>query len=359
MSSTTPAQAPSMEIGGKTIGEGNPCFVIAEAGVNHDGDLQKAYELVHAAADAGADAVKFQTFDPDALTTRDAPAAEYQTETVGATDQHSMLAKLTLPAEAWAALAAEAADRGLIFMSTPFDITSMRNLVSAGMPAIKISSGDITNHLLLRAAGALGVPVILSTGGSTYDEVARALDALSAAPSVAVLHCVTAYPSPLEESNLHVIPTLASRFDCVAGWSDHTVGHDSAIMAIAIGANIIEKHLTLDSTAAGPDHRASADPTTMTAYMRAIRSAERALGNGEKQPTNAETANRLLVRRSLFAARSLPAGTVLGDDDLTALRPASGLSADTPFVGRVTTRALAQGEALLASDLADAGDVDQ
>lgn len=344
---------PLFLIGDRYVGGDAPAFVIAEAGVNHDGSLDKAHRLVQAAAQAGADAVKFQTFDPNTLVTSTAPAAAYQQETSGAVDQHSMLAGLTLPDEAWSELAAAASELGLIFMSTPFDIGSLHQLIDLGMPAVKVSSGDVTNHVLLRAIAATEKPVILSTGASTMEEVGRALDVLSAAPGVAVLHCVTAYPSSLEDSNLRVIPALADTFGRVVGWSDHTVGNESAMLAVAVGAKIIEKHLTLDRDSHGPDHRASADPDQLGAYVNQIRSTEAALGTGVKLPTSAELDNRDLVRRSLHARHQLASGHVLRADDLDALRPATGLTADTPYIGSVLTRALAAGDAVEAGDLGD------
>ncbi len=343
----------SFTIGDRQVGAGAPVFVIAEAGVNHDGSTTKAHELIDAAADASADAVKFQTFTPDALVTRDAPTAEYQQKAVGATDQHSMLADLTLPDSAWAELASHAHDRQIAFMSTPFDPASLELLVDVGVPAIKISSGDISNFVLLRAAAATGLPVIVSSGASTFMDVERALELFEPSSAVAILHCVTAYPAPLEASNLRVLAELRSRFGRVVGWSDHTVGLESALMATALEVSIIEKHLTLDVSGTGPDHQASVDPEGLALYMAAVRAAEVAMGNGCKAADVAEIANRDVVRRSLHAGRDLEIGSVLKESDLIALRPGGGVGADTSYEGRRLTRSLVAGEALQSGDLAD------
>ncbi len=354
--SNTPAAGPEIEIGSTVIGGTRPAYVIAEAGVNHNGSVSLAHRLVAAAADAGADAVKFQTFDPGCLAVAGARTAAYQQDRTGLDDQRAMLAGLTLPAEAWDELRHDAAERGIEFLSTPFDERSLDALLTVGIRAVKISSGDLTNHRLLRAAGRTGLPVLLSTGASHLAEVADAVDALAdavaeAAPRLAIFHCVTAYPAPVEASNLRTLAVLADSFRCPVGWSDHTIGATSAVAATALGAKLFEKHLTLDRDLDGPDHRASADPDDLAAYLAAIRATESALGSGVKEPQPVERDTRPVARRSLYLTRDLPAGSVLAPSDVIALRPEAGLPASADVTGHTTTRDLRSGTPLQAIDL--------
>jgi N-acetylneuraminate synthase len=337
--------AGEVRVGDHRIGEGRPVFVVAEAGVNHNGDLELARRLVDAAAAAGADAVKFQTFRTDALVTRDAPKAGYQAEATGAGGQRAMLASLELSLEAHAELRDRSRDRGLVFFSTPFDEESADLLERIGVPVFKVPSGEITNLPLLRHVAAKRRPIILSTGMSTLDEVARAVDTVRAAgdPPLALLHCVSAYPAPAAETNLRAMDTLRARFGCPVGLSDHTLGTAVAIAAVARGAAIIEKHLTLDKTLAGPDHRASLDPGEFVALVRSIREVESALGDGDKRPTPSELDTRRVARKSLVAARPIRAGERLAVEDIAVKRPGSGIEpADLPRVlGRAVRRDLA------------------
>ena len=332
-------------VDGRRIGEGSPAFVIAEAGVNHNGDLELARGLVDAAAAAGADAVKFQTFRTDALVTRDAPKAGYQAETTGAGDQRAMLASLELSADAHADLRDRSRARGLVFFSTPFDEESADLLELLGVPVFKVPSGEITNLPLLRHVAAKRRPIILSTGMSTLAEVARAVDTIREAgdPPLALLHCVSAYPAPADETNLRAMDTLRARFGCPVGLSDHTLGTAVAIAAVARGAAIVEKHLTLDKTLAGPDHRASLDPGEFAALVRSIREVESALGDGDKRPTRSEADTRRVARKSLVAARPIRAGERLGTADVAIKRPGTGIApADLPRVlGRAVLHDLA------------------
>lgn len=341
----------TFDLGERHIGLGHPIYVIAEAGVNHDGDVERAHLLVDIAASTGADAVKFQTFDPARLVAKTAPAAAYQTETVGATDQHSMLERLTLPTGAWRELVDHARQLGLQFLSTPFDHGSLDLLVDLGVPAIKLSSGDVTNHLLLRAVAQTGLPAVLSTGASTMDEVLKAVTVLRHGTDVALLHCVTSYPAPLDECNLRAIPALGATAQVVVGWSDHTIGNEAALLALALGATVFEKHLTYDPTAVGPDHRASAGPDEFTEYVALLRRGERAMGDGVKRPAPVEEPLRELVRRSLHAGRDLPAGHAISDDDLLALRPDEGIPADADIRGRRIRTQRRQGDLLSWDDL--------
>ena len=339
-----------MTIAGREIGPGHPCFVIAEAGVNHNGDVAMAHELIDLAVAAGADAVKFQTFHPDALVSEQAAAAPYQ-QTSGASQQHSMLEELTLPLSAWQSLSDHASDEGIVFLSTAFDIQSLELLVDLGVPALKVPSGEADNIEFLRRLASQGLPLILSTGLRTLDEVRRALHALEAAPSVAVLHCVSSYPAEPSACNLLAMQTMRDEFDVPVGWSDHTQGSLTAISAVSLGATIVEKHVTLDPTLAGPDHAASASPSDFKAYVYDVRQAQRALGDGVKRPHASEEANRFHVRRSFHASRLLPGGHVIGASDVALLRPASGLAPSDSPLGRTVVQGIDAGEPVRESDL--------
>lgn len=317
------------EIGERRIGVSALVFIVAEAGVNHNGDPALARRLVDAAAECGADAVKFQTFTVDALLTREAPKAGYQIETTGAEEgQREMLARLELGADRLAELRDRAAKHGLIFFSAPFDEASADALEALDVALYKVPSGEITNLPLLRHVAAKGRPVILSTGMATLEEVEQAVAAIRAAgdPPLALLHCLSAYPAPVEEVNLRAMDSLASRFGCPVGFSDHTLGIDVAVAAAARGAAIIEKHLTLDKTLPGPDHRASLDVAEFSAMVRAIRSVESALGDGIKRPMPSEADTRRVARKSLVAARALKAGERVAAGDLASKRPGTGIS---------------------------------
>jgi N-acetylneuraminate synthase len=339
-------------VGPRVIGEGR-CFVIAELGVNHNGRLDVAERLVDAAAEAGADAVKFQTWNTDDLVTVDAPLAEYQRSSDGPSTQYELLKGLELPVEALGPLKARAEARGVECFSTANDEASADALDRLGVRLFKIGSGELTNLGLLRHVAAKGKPVIVSTGMATLEEVDRALAAMTRAgnPEVAILHCVSAYPSPPEESNLRALDTLA-RFGAPVGFSDHTIGNVLAIAAVARGAAIIEKHFTLDKSLRGPDHRASAEPDEFRAMVAAIRVVERSLGDGVKRPTASEIPIRAVVRRTVVAARALRAGHVIGEGDVVLRRAGNGMAADQldRVLGR-TLRADAARQAPITPDL--------
>jgi N,N'-diacetyllegionaminate synthase len=312
---------------GRPLGEGR-AFVIAEAGVNHNGDLDLARRLVDAAAEAGADAVKFQTFRTEALVSGAAPKARYQVETTGEREsQRAMLARLELSAEAHAGLRDHATRRGLVFFSTPFDEASADLLARLGVELLKIPSGEVTNLPLLRHVAAKRLPVLLSTGMCTLEEVAAAVEAIRAAgdPPLAILHCVSAYPAPAEDTNLRAMETLRARFGVPVGLSDHSLGLEIALAAVARGAAVLEKHLTLDRALPGPDHRASLEPADFGALVRGVRAIESALGDGAKRPMPSELDTRAVARRSLVAARPLPAGHRLTRDDIAIKRPGTGI----------------------------------
>lgn len=341
-----------MAIGERLIGENEPPLVIAEAGVNHNGDPALSLALVDAAADAGADAVKFQTFSANALAVADAPQAAYQRERAGAASQRAMLAALELPRSALEEASAHARERGLIFLSTPFDVESLELLVELGVPAIKIGSGDLTNLILVRAAAATGLPLLLSTGMANLEEIGAILDDIGDA-EIALLQCTSAYPAPIEDANLRAIATLRDAFGRPVGYSDHTQGFTAAIAAVALGASIIEKHFTLDRSMDGPDHEVSLEPAELAAMVRSARDAHVALGDGAKAARPVEADARRVVRRSLVAARALPAGHRLAEADLAAKRPATGIS---PLqldrvVGTVLRRAVVVDQVLTDDDV--------
>ena len=340
-----------LDLGGRTIGEGHPCFVIAEAGVNHNGDPELAHRLVDLAADARADAVKFQTFDPERLVSPLARKAEYQIANTGSSEsQLDMLRRLVLPQEALASLAAHAAGRGLLFLSTPFDEASADVLEALGMPAFKVPSGEVTNHPFVGHLAAKGKPVLMSTGMSTLAEVAEAVQVVreNGDPPLALFHCVTSYPAAASDCNLRAIAAMQAAFGVPVGWSDHTEGIQVSLGAVAAGAKLLEKHFTVDRQLPGPDHLASLEPGELAALVRAVRQVDSALGDGVKRPMPSELANAAVARRSLHATRPLPAGHVLKAADLIALRPGTGLppALRDRIVGRSLRVAVERGEML-------------
>lgn len=306
-------------------------LIIAEAGVNHNGDEACALALVDAAAVAGADVVKFQTFRAERLVTRTAAQATYQVQSTGrAETQLTMLKRLELPDSVFGKLMARCRDRGIEFLSTPFDLESLVLLDRLGVDRIKLGSGEITNLPLLRASGRLGKPVLLSTGMSHLAEVRAALqvllDAGLARQLLTLLHCNTEYPTPLCDVNLKAMCTLAQELDVAVGYSDHTEGFEAALAAVALGARVIEKHFTLDRKLPGPDHRASLEPDELAAMVRAIRNVETTLGDGVKRPSPSELRNRDVARRSLVAAQPIACGERFTEHNLAAKRPGTGLS---------------------------------
>ena len=301
-------------------------LVIAEAGVNHNGSIELAKSLVNAAADAGADIVKFQTFKADTIVSKTAQKADYQKRTTGTAEtQYEMLKRLELSAADHEVLIDRCREKGIGFLSTPFDLDSIRYLHSLGLSCTKVPSGEITNLPYLRAVNANGGKVILSTGMSTLDEVAAALKALKDC-EVSLLHCTTEYPCPPNEVNLRAMLTLKERFGLPVGYSDHTQGIEIPVAAVAMGATIIEKHFTLDRNMEGPDHKASLEPNELKAMVAAIRKVEVALGNGDKAPMPSERKNMPIARKSIVAARDIRRGEALTADNLAVKRPGTGIS---------------------------------
>lgn len=318
-----------IEIAGRRIGPGLPCFVIAEAGVNHNGSTELALRLVDAAAEAGADAVKFQAFKAERLVSQSAPKAEYQLATTDSSEsQLEMLRRLELSPDALATVQARCSSRGVVFLATPFDDENATLLDRMQVPLFKISSGEVTNLPFLAHIARMGRPIMLSTGMCDLGEVEEAVRTIRAAgnESIVLLQCVSNYPADPADSNLRAMQTMAEAFGVAAGYSDHTLGNDVALAAVALGACVVEKHFTLDREMPGPDHRASSEPVEFATMVRGIRTVESALGDGCKRPAASERNTTEVARKSLVAACDLPAGTTLTDEMLAALRPGTGLS---------------------------------
>jgi N-acetylneuraminate synthase/N,N'-diacetyllegionaminate synthase len=323
---------------------------VAEIGVNHDGDVAIARQLIETAASCGADAVKFQAFRTEATVAPDGPLARYQ-EGTGSTTQTELLRRLELGPGAWGELAARAAAVGIAFMCTAFDEESLAVIDGLDPVAHKIPSGEITNLDFLRTVAQLGRPTILSTGMADLDEVRRAVEALEGVPSLAILHCVSAYPAPAQEANLRAILTLADEFGCAVGWSDHTEDSICGVAAVALGAQVIERHLTFDRSAPGPDHRASDDPERFGRYVAELRVTREALGDGVKRRMPSESDVARVARRSWHAAVDLPAGIALCVEHLRPLRPEDGIPVGTSLVGRRLCRPVRAGRPINSEDL--------
>ena len=309
----------------------NSVFVIAEAGVNHNGCLDLAYKLVDVAVEAGADAVKFQTFKAEQVISRYAEKAEYQKETTDASEsQLEMVKKLELNREAHEKLMAYCRDKGIEFLSTPFDLESIDLLIELGIKTLKIPSGEITNLPYLRKIGALGKKVIMSTGMATLEEVRMALEVLvngrAQKENITILHCNTEYPTPFEDVNLRAMLTMKDKLGVKVGYSDHTLGIEVSVAAVALGAEVIEKHFTLDKTSEGPDHKASLEPDELKAMIRSIRNIERAMGSGVKRPSLSELKNIMIARKSIIAAKDIKKGEIFTGKNITVKRPGNGIS---------------------------------
>lgn len=305
-----------------------PCFIIAEIGVNHNGSMDLARELIVAAAEAGADAAKFQTFFADELVTPTARKAEYQIANTGeAGSQHAMLRALEMTEAQYHELAAACHDAGIEFMSTPFSENAADLLERVGVGSFKISSGDLTHLPMLAHIARKGRPIILSTGMGDLAEIEAALAVIEAngAPEVSILHCVSNYPAAASDCNLAAMDTIARAFGRRTGWSDHSEGAAISLAAVARGAQIIEKHITLDKNLPGPDHLASMEVAEFRDFVAAVRSIESAIGTGIKRPAPAELKTAEVARRSITVVRDLPAGHVLVPEDLRVMRPGTGL----------------------------------
>jgi N,N'-diacetyllegionaminate synthase len=323
----------------------NKTFIIAEAGVNHNGSIDIAKKMIEVAKECGADAIKFQTFKAENIISKFAPKAEYQKKTTEKNEsQLEMVKKLELSFEDFVELKKYCDEIGIMFMSTPFDFESIKFLNNLGMEIFKIPSGEITNILYLERIGKLNKKIILSTGMADLGEIEDALDVLIQSgthrENITVLHCNTEYPTPFEDVNLLAMLTIKEAFKVNVGYSDHTPGIEVPIAAVALGASVIEKHFTLDKNLPGPDHKASLEPDELKTMITAIRNIEKALGNGIKKPSPSELKNRPIARKSIVAKKKIRKGEVFTEENITVKRPGTGI---TPmrwyeFIGKVAER---------------------
>lgn len=327
-------------------------YIIAEAGVNHNGDLNLALKMVAAASRAGVDAIKFQTFKAETLVIRTASKASYQEETTGRTEtQFEMLKKLELDLDAYKLLMTCCQDYRIDFLSSPFDLTTIDLLAGIGLTTWKIPSGEITNLPYLKKIGSLNQEIILSTGMADLGEIEDALDILQNAGTprnkITVLHCNTEYPTPMKDVNLRAMLTIQQAFPGIQiGYSDHTQGIEIPIAAVAMGATVIEKHFTQDKKMPGPDHKASLEPSELISMVKSIRNIEAALGNGIKKPSSSEFKNLPIVRKSIVAAKPIAEGVIFTEKNLTVKRPGNGINPMQweQMLGKKATRTYAEDE---------------
>lgn len=303
-------------------------YIIAEAGVNHNGSFELACKLVDEAKKAGVDCIKFQTFKAEKLVSHSAKKAEYQKKTTGDSSQQDMLKQLELSFEEFIQLKSYCDKVGISFLSTPFDFDSLAFLDTIEMPFWKIPSGEITNYPYLVALAKTGKPIVMSTGMCTMEEIREAVDVLreNGSGEIKLLHCNTEYPTPFEDVNLTAMEDIRRTFCLEVGYSDHTKGIEIPIAAAALGATVIEKHFTLDKNMEGPDHKASLEPDELAAMVHAIRNIEKALGDGVKRPSKSEEKNKPIARKSIVAQRPITKGELLTEDNLTVKRPGEGIS---------------------------------
>jgi N-acetylneuraminate synthase/N,N'-diacetyllegionaminate synthase len=346
-----------LDVAGHPIGPGSPCFVAAEVGLNHNGDLDLAHRLIDAAAEAGADGVKFQSYRTGDFLSDRTLTYEYESEgRVVRESQFDMFARAELTVEALVELRVHCDERGVVFFATPTSAEGVDDLVRSGAPLLKNGSDFLAHLPLIRAMARAGLPTVLSTGMATLAEVDDAVRTYRHAGGrdLILLHCTSSYPTPPEEVNLRALRTLATAFDCPVGLSDHTDGVVAAIGAVALGACFLEKHFTLDRTLPGPDHRFSSDPHELRALVDAVRAVEAALGSGDVRPTSSEAAGRRDFRLSCVSARDLAPDIALRADDIAFRRPGTGLppSAVDWLLGRRLSRPLAAGTVIEPSHLA-------
>lgn len=309
-----------------TIFINSPTFIIAEAGVNHNGEIHLAKKLVDAANEFKTDAVKFQTFKTEELLTEDAEKADYQKDNSQENSQYEMLKNLELSSDEFQEIANYTLKKDLIFLSSPFDKESTNLLDDLGVPLFKIASGEINNFPLLKHIAKKGKPVILSTGMSTLGEIDEAINLIEKYnPQITLMHCITSYPAKIEDTNLNVIKTLKYTFKKPVGFSDHSLGIEMPIAAVTLGSCVIEKHFTLDKNLPGPDHKASLEPHEFVNMVKSIRNVEKGLGNGIKKPTAAENKIKEVARKSIVTKIDIPKNTILTEDMLAIKRPGTGI----------------------------------
>lgn len=303
-------------------------FIIAEAGVNHNGNIDLAMELIDKATWAGVDAVKFQTFTADKLTTKTAQKADYQNKTTSEKSQYEMLKKLELKTKDFKLLKDYCDQKNIQFMSSPFDLDSIDLLNEIGLDIWKIPSGEITNYTYLKKIAELNQKIIMSTGMANLSEIESALDLLkeNGATDISVLHCNTEYPTPMKDVNLRAMLTIKEAFKVNVGYSDHTKGVEVPIAAVALGAGVIEKHFTLNNSMEGPDHKASLETEELKTMVDSIRNIENALGNGIKKPSKSESKNKEIARKSIVASKGIEKGELFTEENLTIKRPGDGIN---------------------------------
>lgn len=345
-----------IKIGNRIIGDGEHPFIIAEAGINHNGNVNLAKKLIDAAKKAEADAVKFQTFKAEDVATKTAEKAEYQKKTTGAEEsQFVMIKKLELKERDFKELFDYAHRKGLVFLSSPFDKRSVDLLDELGVPAFKIASGEITNLPLLKHIARKGKPIILSTGMSTLGETEEAVEIImrEGVKEIILLHCISSYPAKVEDMNLKAMETLRDAFKLPVGLSDHSLGITIPIAAVALGACVIEKHFTLDKSLPGPDHQASLEPEELKQMIKAIREVEKATGNGNKMPTDEEKQIQKVARRSLVARVTIPKGAIITEAMLDIKRPGTGVEPKymNKVIGAVARCRIRQDEPLTMNKL--------
>lgn len=341
----------------REIGPGNPCFIIAEAGINHNGDINLAKTLVDVAADAGADAVKFQTFISEDLVTRDLGTVKYQMENLGVeTTQFDMLKSLELSLDEFKDLKKYCDEKEIIFLSTLHSNSKVLDFMGVFLPAFKVGSGDLNNLPFLEEIAKRKKPIILGTGMSTMEEIKEAIDLIKTYNNeeIIILHATTNYPCPLEEVNLNAMKTLRSELDCLVGYSDHTEGITVPIMAVSLGAVVLEKHFTLNKTLPGPDHKASLNPQELKRMVAEIRNVEKALGSSEKKPVNSELDILTKIRKSLVANMDIKKGTKITRKMIAIKRPGTGLSPKNfnLIIGKIINRDIRKDQ-LLRDDMFD------
>ena len=348
--------AKKIHVGNHVIGENEPCYVIAEAGVNHNGDPDLAKSLIDGAVQSGADAIKFQTFKTELVVTHRAEKASYQKISTGCDgSQYELIRKLELSYDVFLELKRYTERKKIEFLSTPFDVESVDFLDEIGVSAFKIPSGEINNFALLKYISQKHKPIILSTGMSTLGEVEHAIRVIAGEGNtdIVLLHCVTNYPANMEDVNLRAIDTMRHAFGYPVGYSDHTLGIIISIAAVSRGACVIEKHFTLDKNLPGPDHKASLEPGELKMMIRAIRDVEVALGTGIKTPSPSEIENKKTIRRSIVAARDIPKNTIITSNYVTTKRPGTGISPGflSTIIGSRTTRKIKKDEILTWNDV--------
>lgn len=346
----------SISIQGHQIGSEYPCFIIAEAGVNHNGDPKLARNLISAAKQSGANCVKFQTFKAERVITTSAPKAEYQLAVTDPDEtQFDMLRKLELSNELYEQLICDSKQEQIVLTSTPYNEEDLAYLVSVGVPFLKSASIHLAEPRFLQRMAETGLPLIVSTGMATWSEVDMAVEAIRSTGNdqFVLLQCTTNYPSLIEDTNLHAMCAMRERYGCLVGYSDHTTSDLPAIGAVALGACVIEKHFTLDKGLPGPDQATSESPESFNRLVSEIRVLETALGSPDKSPTPAEKNNMAGMRRSLAARRTIKKGSIIGDDDLTSMRPSSGLPPALwgRVVGQTAARTIMEGHLLSWEDV--------